>query len=170
MNEKKKWNELSPKSQKVLSLTAFLVFLLFSVFLLVVVGIPIVKHAKNPDAFRAWIDGMGVWGKVAYVGMNVLQVLVAVIPGGPLEVAGGYAFGHFEAMVLSTIGMGIGSALVFLLVRYLGYPDISSFPDSRNPQGFIGVFLWAYGNKVLNLYSYCNLSENPCNLGFHGRR
>ena len=114
MNEKKKWNELSPKSQKVLSLTAFLVFLLFSVFLLVVVGIPIVKHAKNPDAFR-------------YVGMNVLQVLVAVIPGGPLEVAGGYAFGHFEAMVLSTIGMGIGSALVFLLVRYFGYRLVEAF-------------------------------------------
>ena len=127
MKEKKKWNELSPKSQKVLSLTAFLVFLLFSVFLLVVVGIPIVKHAKNPDAFRAWIDGMGVWGKVAYVGMNVLQVLVAVIPGGPLEVAGGYAFGHFEAMVLSTIGMGIGSALVFLLVRYFGYRLVEAF-------------------------------------------
>ena len=80
-----------------------------------------VKHAKDPEAFRTWIDSMGIWGRIAFIGMNILQVLVAVIPGGPLEVAGGYAFGHFEAMILCTIGMGIGSALVFLLVRLCLY-------------------------------------------------
>ena len=70
---------------------------------------------------------MGIWGRIAFIGMNILQVLVAVIPGGPLEVAGGYAFGHFEAMILCVIGMGIGSAFVFLLVRYFGYKLVESF-------------------------------------------
>ena len=127
MKEKKKWNELSNKSQKALSLAAFLIFILFSVFLFIVVGIPMVKHAKNPEVFRTWIEGMGIWGKLAYIGMNILQVLVAVIPGGPLEIAGGYAFGHFTAMVLCVIGMGIGSILVFLLVRFFGYRLVEAF-------------------------------------------
>ena len=127
MKEKKKWNELSKKSQKALSITAFLIFILFSLFLFIMVGVPMVKHAKDPEAFRTWIDSMGIWGRIAFIGMNILQVLVAVIPGGPLEVAGGYAFGHFEAMILCTIGMGIGSALVFLLVRYFGYKLVESF-------------------------------------------
>ena len=160
MNEKKKWNELSPKSQKVLSLTAFLVFLLFSVFLLVVVGIPIVKHAKNPDAFRAWIDGMGVWGKVAYVGMNVLQVLVAVIPGGPLEVAGGYAFGHFEAMVLSTIGMGIGSALVleaFFPVQKIN--ELKFLKSYKSRDILISLLFLIPGTPKDLLAYFCGLTE-----------
>ena len=127
MKEKKKWNELSKKSQKALSITAFLIFILFSLFLFIMVGVPMVKHAKNPEAFRAWIDSMGIWGRIAFIGMNILQVLVAIIPGGPLEVAGGYAFGHFEAMILCAIGMGIGSALVFLLVRYFGYKLVEAF-------------------------------------------
>ena len=127
MKEKKKWNELSKKSQKALSITAFLIFILFSLFLFIMVGVPMVKHAKDPEAFRTWIDSMGIWGRIAFIGMNILQVLVAVIPGGPLEVAGGYAFGHFEAMILCTIGMGIGSALVFLLVRYFGYKLVEAF-------------------------------------------
>ena len=127
MKEKKKWNELSKKSQKALSITAFLIFILFSLFLFIMVGVPMVKHAKDPEAFRTWIDSMGIWGRISFIGMNILQVLVAVIPGGPLEVAGGYAFGHFEAMILCTIGMGIGSALVFLLVRYFGYKLVEAF-------------------------------------------
>ena len=127
MKEKKKWNELSKKSQKALSITAFLIFILFSLFLFIMVGVPMVKHAKDPEAFRTWIDSMGIWGRIAFIGMNILQVLVAVIPGGPLEVAGGYAFGHFEAMILCAIGMGIGSALVFLLVRYFGYKLVEAF-------------------------------------------
>ena len=127
MKEKKKWNELSKKSQKALSITAFLIFILFSLFLFIMVGVPMVKHTKDPEAFRTWIDSMGIWGRISFIGMNILQVLVAVIPGGPLEVAGGYAFGHFEAMILCTIGMGIGSALVFLLVRYFGYKLVEAF-------------------------------------------
>lgn len=127
MKEKKKWSELSPKSQKVLSLVAFLIFVGFSLFIMLVVGVPMVKHAKNPEAFRTWISSMGIWGKVAYIGMNILQVLVAIIPGGPLEIAGGYAFGHFDAMILCVIGMGIGSALVFLLVRFFGYRFVEAF-------------------------------------------
>ena len=35
-------------------------------------------------------------GRVLYVGMIIFQVLVALIPGEPLEIAGGYAFGAWE--------------------------------------------------------------------------
>ena len=152
MKEKKKWNELSKKSQKALSITAFLIFILFSLFLFIMVGVPMVKHATDAEAYRTWIDSMGIWGRIAFIGMNILQVLVAVIPGGPLEVAGGYAFGHFEAMILCTIGMGIGSALVFLLVRYFGYKLVEAFfpVEKINEQGGVNI------NKYLAYLALCN--------------
>ncbi len=95
--------------------------------MLIFIGLPIVRTAKNPDEFRAWIDSMGIWGKLGYVGICFLQVLVAIIPGGPIEVAGGYAFGHVEATVLSTIGLGLGSITVFLLVRKFGIKLLEVF-------------------------------------------
>ena len=126
MDQRKK-RDLSKKQQKFLSLGAIVLFFLFSLFLFAAIGVPMVKHARNPQEFRAWIDSMGVWGRVAFVGMNIFQVLVAVVPGGPLEVAGGYAFGHTEATVLCIIGMAVGNAVVFLLVRSFGYRLVEAF-------------------------------------------
>ncbi|MGN1163711.1 MAG: TVP38/TMEM64 family protein [Candidatus Ornithospirochaeta sp.] len=120
-------HELSEKHQKLLSGGAIVLFFIFSAFLFTAIGIPMVKHARNPEDFRAWIDAMGIWGRIAYIGMNVFQVLVAVVPGGPLEVAGGYAFGHVEATVFAIIGMAIGNAAVFLLVRFFGYRLVEAF-------------------------------------------
>lgn len=125
--ERRKWGELTPRMQKALSIGAFIFFIIFSALLFVSVGVPMIRYAKNPDLFREWIDSMGVWGKLAYVGMNVLQVLVAVIPGGPLELAGGYAFGHLMATILSILGITIGSSLVFLLVRLFGHKLVEAF-------------------------------------------
>ena len=46
-----------------------------------------------------------LWSQVAYVGMTLLQVLVAVIPGEPLEISGGYAFGAVQGTVLCMLGL-----------------------------------------------------------------
>ena len=51
-----------------------------------------------------WVDSHGLWSQVAYVGMTLLQVLVAVIPGEPLEISGGYAFGAVQGTVLCMLG------------------------------------------------------------------
>lgn len=119
--------ELSKKEQKIIGISSIVIFVVFSVCMLIFIGLPIVRTAKNPDEFRAWIDSMGIWGKLGYIGICFLQVLVAIIPGGPIEVAGGYAFGHVEATVLSTIGLGLGSITVFLLVRKFGIKLLEVF-------------------------------------------
>ena len=83
-------------------------------------GKPLVQFAKDPNGFRAWVDTHGIWGRVLYVGMVIFQVLVALIPGEPLEIAGGYAFGAWEGTLLCLLGATMGSTLVFLVVRRWG--------------------------------------------------
>ena len=56
----------------------------------------------------------------AYTGMVFLQVLVAIIPGEPLEIAGGYAFGAWAGTALCLLGAVLGSVTVFALVRRWG--------------------------------------------------
>ena len=63
----------------------------------------------------------------AYAGMVFLQVLVAIIPGEPLEIAGGYAFGAVWGTVLCLLGSVLGSVAVFAVVRKWGIPLVEVF-------------------------------------------
>ena len=86
-----------------------------------------VHLAEDPAAFQAWVDAYGVCGKLIFVFMVVLQVLVALIPGEPIELAAGYAFGFWEGTVLTLAGFLIGSLIVFLLVRRYGVRLVAVF-------------------------------------------
>lgn len=51
----------------------------------------------------------------------------AVIPGEPLEIAAGYAFGAVEGTILCVLGTFLGGILVFLLVRRFGLRAVEIF-------------------------------------------
>lgn len=61
------------------------------------------------------------------MGMLILQIVVAVIPGEPLEIAAGYAFGAVEGTLLCMLGAFIGRVAVFLLVRRFGTRAVEVF-------------------------------------------
>lgn len=98
----------------------------------VAAGIPMVRFASQPEKFRDWIASNGVWGDLAFVGMVMLQILIAVIPGEPFEIAAGYAFGAWEGTVLYLLASTLGSMGVFFLVRRFGRPLVELlFPPEK---------------------------------------
>ena len=118
---------LNEKQKKRIAAGAVVIFILFSAAIFWFVGRPMIRFARQPELFRAWVEQRGVWGKIAYVGMVFLQVLVAVIPGEPLEICGGYAFGAFWGTVLCLLGAMLGSVAVFAFVRRFGQPLVEVF-------------------------------------------
>ncbi len=106
---------------------SMVVFILFCIFVGWYIGVPMVKLARDPAAFQAWVDSAGIWGRLLFVGMVFLQVIIALIPGEPLELAAGYAFGFFEGTMLSMIGILLGSFVIFLTVRKLGPKFVEVF-------------------------------------------
>lgn len=119
--------ELSQKQQKAVSIASFCTLLLMLVLLCAVIGRPMVRFASDPDKFRDWVEGHGVWGMLAYMGMVALQVLAALIPGEPLEIAGGYAFGAVKGTLLCLLAASLGSAAVICLVRRYGLRLVEVF-------------------------------------------
>lgn len=113
---------LTEKQKKMLSAAAIIIFILLFAALAWFVGRPMIRFARQPEQFRSWVDGHGAWGWAAYAAMVFLQVVVAIIPGEPLEIAGGYAFGAWWGTALYLIGAVLGSAAVFALVRRWGRP------------------------------------------------
>lgn len=113
---------LTEKQKKMLSAAAIIIFILLFAALAWFVGRPMIRFARQPEQFRSWVDGHGALGWAAYAAMVFLQVVVAIIPGEPLEIAGGYAFGAWWGTALCLIGAVLGSAAVFALVRRWGRP------------------------------------------------
>lgn len=115
-----KKNELTPSQQKLLGITAIGITVVVFALLIWLVGVPLVRFASQPERFRSWVDSHGFSGRLAYMGMVILQVIVAVIPGEPFEIAAGYAFGTLEGTLLCLAASTLGSICVFLLVRRFG--------------------------------------------------
>lgn len=119
--------EKSVVRRRVVSLLSILVFIGLFIFLFFAVGRPLIQFAENPEQFRAWLDSFGVWGRVIFLGMTLLQILIGIIPGEPLEIGAGYAFGVWEGFLLCELGILIGSALIWCFSRYLGIKAVEAF-------------------------------------------
>ena len=89
--------------------------------------VPMLRMADDPDEFRAFIEQRGFAGVVFFVFVTIVQVIAAVIPGGPLEIAAGYCFGPLKGALIVDLGMTMGSLIVFLLVRRFGMAFIEIF-------------------------------------------
>lgn len=118
---------MTEKHQKAVYSAAILVFLLFCGLVGWYIGVPMVRFAEDPEQFQAWVDSYGIWGRLIFVGMVILQVLVAFIPGEAIELAAGYAFGAVEGTLLSMTGIAIGSWIIFWLVRKFGVRMVEVF-------------------------------------------
>ena len=94
---------------------------------------PLLRFLSEPEKFRLWIGERGVWGVAAFMLMNMLQVLVAVIPGGPFSMAAGYAFGPLWGTVICLAATTAASLVVLLIVRRWGGAAVR-FLSGKEPE------------------------------------
>lgn len=118
---------MSDKTKKIISMTSIVLFLVLTALLAWFVGRPLVRMVSQPETFRAWVDSHGLSGRLAFVGMVILQVVIAIIPGEPFEIVAGYAFGALEGTLLCMAGAILGSAIVFGFVRRFGMIAVEVF-------------------------------------------
>lgn len=92
------------------------------------------RFALNREEFKAYMDSAGIWGYLIYPCIVMLQIVVAVVPAGPLQMAGGYAFGTVLGTILFVIGATLGSIIVFVLVHHFGKPIVDIFFKDKDIQ------------------------------------
>ncbi len=119
------------KRKRVKALMFFAAFVLFSLFVAYFAGGPILHFVDDPESFRAWVDERGVLADLVFVLMVIFQVVIAIVPGEPFEIAAGYAFGYIEGTFVFLLGSIIGSAIVFLFVRKYGQQFCDVFFDRK---------------------------------------
>lgn len=115
------------RKRKIIAIIAIVFFALIITLITIFAADKIDELSKDPLVFRNWIQSFGFLGKFIFVGLASVQVILAVIPGGPVQIAAGYAFGTLEGSIWCTVGIQVGSAVAFLLARYLGMRVIDLF-------------------------------------------
>jgi uncharacterized membrane protein YdjX (TVP38/TMEM64 family) len=83
---------------------------------------PISQIGTNPAAIRAAIEELGPLAPFAFFLLNIIQIVVAPIPGYPVQVLGGVLFGFIPGSIITVGGMVAGGTLAAWLGRRLGRP------------------------------------------------
>jgi len=81
----------------------------------------------SQEGLRDYIQSFGAAGWLVFLGLQFLQVFIALIPGELLESVAGFAFGPVGGTVLCYVGVAAASTLVFLLTRRFGVRLVEVF-------------------------------------------
>ncbi len=81
----------------------------------------------HKDQLLHFLESLGPWASVVFVVLQAFQVVAAPIPGEATGLLGGFIFGPWLGILLSTIGLTLGSYIAFALARYLGRPFVERF-------------------------------------------
>ena len=99
-------------------LTAFITLLLIAGFLLIVRqwgGL-----FRNPEQLRQLVHSWGVWAPLGTIGIQLVQIVFAPLPGNLAAFAAGYALGFWPTIIWLMLGVLGGATVAFVISRFLG--------------------------------------------------
>lgn len=94
------------------------------------------RFFMDKERLRRFLDSFGMWGFAGFIFLQAVQVVAAPVPGEATGLLGGYLYGPFLGVLLSTIGLTIGSYTAFALSRYFGRPLTDRFVDKATMARF----------------------------------
>ena len=111
------------------------IIILISVFVIITVVLtilfwPFIRNLRNEEyreSISAWIKSLGFKGPALLFGIQVLQIFIAVIPGGPIQLMAGMAFGAIGGFAVIMAGVIFTSTLIFIIGRKFGLPLLRRF-------------------------------------------
>ncbi len=135
--------------------------LLISKISLVILGlliiIPLLKHLPaileltvSVDKFRDYIISTGKIGPLIFILFQILQTVIAPIPGEVIQLAGGYIYGVPLGTLYTTVGMLAGASIAFFFTRLLGGNFIENLMKKKK-------FKWMtdmMGNKKFSIFLF----------------
>lgn len=98
-------------------------------------------------AVRAFVSEHAFVSRLAMLGINIVQVLLAFLPGEPVELASGYAFGFWEGTALCLVASGLATSMIYWATRRWGWKLVGLFFD----RSLFDRFSWLKSAKRLEL-------------------
>ena len=106
-----------------------LAYLKLALLLFIIIGLPVILFFTCRDTLfnKEWLANLPEFimqykGSAAAVltGMQILQVIICIIPGQPIQLAASYLFGVLKGYLISIGGAVIGAFAAFYIAKVLG--------------------------------------------------
>ncbi|MEO0086073.1 MAG: VTT domain-containing protein, partial [candidate division WOR-3 bacterium] len=119
---------MSPQTQhgeqqrlrRVVSVTVLVVLAAVLAVAFTAAGRHLWHYFRSPAELRELVQRWGIWAPLGTVLFQMLQIVVAPLPGSVMSFACGYALGLWPTIVWLMLGVALGATLDFLLARLLG--------------------------------------------------
>jgi len=102
-----------------------LLFIAGSTLILYATGL--ISFFLSKEKMTIFLNSLGPLSFIGFIFLQASQVIISPIPGEVTGIIGGFLYGKFLGILLSTIGLTIGSWTAFSLSRWLGGPFVEKF-------------------------------------------
>ena len=135
------------KTKKTLKLIA--IFFKFLILLIFLIGIPfyvfyfhreLIQTFDSLDSISAFLLKYESASIFAYIGFQIIQIIIFVIPGQAIQLAGGYLFSFWLGFIITFIGVALGTVITFYLARILGKDAIHLIIGEERTHHYIEKF------------------------------
>lgn len=112
----------------------------------IVVAIPLYIYFYQQDFIRqfesfediiAYLEKYRFESIFIYIGIQVLQIIISIIPGQAFQFAAGYLYGFIPGLAFSVIGAFLGTLISFYLAKVLGKDAVHLFFGQERTSHFI---------------------------------
>lgn len=146
------FSKMSKRSKIALLVAVVVLFIAFCV-VVAKLCMPYIQMLSEPETqlqFERWVQSLGIGGILLMLLIQVLQIVIAFIPGEVVQVMAGVMYGTWGGLLLCLAGCVVASACVFLIIRKLGRPFVTKL----------------FGEDVLDKYEFLNDSSKLDTLVF----
>ncbi len=138
------------KNMKILKLILLILFVILMI-LLTIILFPLFKNLGSQEGriiFKEKINSLGIFGPLALIGLISLQILIAFLPGEPLEILSGICYGTVFGTILVLISVFISSAIIFFSIKKFGKNFIITFFGKEEYEKMINSKLFKDTKKI----------------------
>ena len=96
---------------------------------IIVVGIPLylwffhgdwIRGFENIDDVVSFLERYETQSIFIYIGLQITQIVISIIPGQVFQMAAGYLYGFWPALLFAMAGAILGTSISFTLAKVLG--------------------------------------------------
>lgn len=106
---------MANNKQRINKIVLYSISLCLLLFFAIIVGFDIFS---NPTKLKNFILSFGIFAPVVFFSLQVLQVIIAPIPGNILALVGGVLFGTVKGTLLNLTSLYLGSFIMFAIGKH----------------------------------------------------
>ena len=110
----------------------------------------ILELTVSVDKFKNYILSTGKLGPAIFILFEILQTVIAPIPGEVFQIAGGYIYGVLLGTIYTVAGMLLGASMAFFFTRFLGGSFIKKLLKKKKFQWMMDIM----NNKKLSVFLF----------------